>query len=287
MLDKELSVAMDLARTAGALILDYYTNGFEAEEKIGLDEFVEPVTIADKMASRLIVDGLSATFPNDGILSEEEPDSEHRLGCKRVWMIDPLDGTAGFIKRDGDFAVQIGLVESGKPILGVVYLPIGSTMFHATVNGGAFAGSGDFAARRLEVSAVTEMGMIRMAASRNHYSPKMKRVVDEFGIQSEVRRGSVGLKVGLIAESTADLYLHLSPHTKQWDTCAPQVILEEAGGRLTDMFGSAIEYNTPDIRNHNGILASNGVIHEASVSRLRLLLNEFGRRPHRLTNPVR
>ncbi|HNU09242.1 MAG TPA: inositol monophosphatase family protein, partial [Pyrinomonadaceae bacterium] len=113
--------------------------------------------------------------------------------------------------------------------------------------------------------------------SRNHYSPRMKRVVDTFRVAREIRRGSVGLKIGLIARREADLYIHLSPHTKQWDTCAPQIILEEAGGHLTDIFGGSITYNTPDVRNHNGILASNHTVHEESVEKLGILLSEFGR----------
>lgn len=282
MLSSELSTAIDLARKAGVVILEFYKNGFEAEEKIGADDFVEPVTIADKTASRIIVEGLESEFPDDGILSEEEPDTHHRLSKSRVWMIDPLDGTAGFIKRDGDFAVQIGLVENGSPILGVVHLPNENSTYFAIKNGGAFVTHSDDSPLPLEVSDETEFPRINMAASRNHYSPRMKRVVDAFRVKREIRRGSVGLKIGLIARREADLYIHLSPHTKQWDTCAPQIILEEAGGRLTDIFGGSITYNTRDIRNHNGILASNSAVHQSSVEKLGALLNEFGR--HRVTS---
>ncbi len=281
MLSSELSTAIDLAREAGDVILEFYRNGFEAEEKIGADNFVEPVTIADKTASRIIVDGLESRFPGDGILSEEEPDTHHRLSRSRVWMIDPLDGTAGFIKRDGDFAVQIGLVENGWPILGVVHLPNENVTYFAAKDVGAFVTTGDESPRRLEVSGESDLTRINMAASRNHYSPRMKRVVDAFRVAREIRRGSVGLKVGLIARRKADLYIHLSPHTKQWDTCAPQIILEEAGGHLTDIFGGRIAYNTPDVRNHNGILASNRTVHEESVEKLGILLSEFGR--HKMT----
>lgn len=278
MLSSELSIAIDLAKKAGDVILEFYENGFEAEEKIGADDFVEPVTIADKTASRIIVEALAKEFPDDGILSEEEPDTHHRLSRSRVWMIDPLDGTAGFIKRDGDFAVQIGLVENGTPILGVVHLPNENTTYFASDGAGAFVSNGDESPRRLEVSSESDLSLINMAASRNHYSSRMKRVVDEFGVSREIRRGSVGLKIGLIARTEADLYIHLSPHTKQWDTCAPEIILEEAGGRLTDIFGGKITYNTRDIRNHNGILASNSAVHDKSVQLLRSLLDEFGRK---------
>ena len=97
------------------------------------------------------------------------------------------------------------------------------------------------------------------------------------GIEEEVRRGSVGIKVGLIIEQQCDLYIHLSPRTKQWDTCAPEVILTEAGGRMTDVFGGPLLYNTPDVLNRNGLVASNGAAHAEVIARLGPLLEEFGR----------
>ena len=107
----------------------------------------------------------------------------------------------------------------------------------------------------------------------------MERVVDLFGFRKEVRRGSVGVKVGLITEREADIYLHLSPGTKQWDTCAPEIILHEAGGRLTDLFGLPLRYNDARIDNRNGIVATNGPSHEMVIERLQPLLREFGRIP--------
>src|SRR5688500_4970992 len=110
MLQHELETAIELARRAGEVILEHYKTDFATEYKIGVDDHSEPVTIADRDASRVIVEGLSAAFPNDGVLSEEEADDlAVRMGKDRVWIIDPIDGTAGYVKRDGDFAVQIGL----------------------------------------------------------------------------------------------------------------------------------------------------------------------------------
>src|SRR5207244_7192263 len=107
---------------------------------------------------------------------------------------------------------------------------------------GAWIEEGDQSAVRMLVSKQTKPGEMILASSRSHRSPRMERVVSEFGFKNEMRRGSVGVKIGLIAEQKADLYLHLSPSTKQWDTCAPQIILEEAGGRLTDLFGLPMRY---------------------------------------------
>jgi 3'(2'), 5'-bisphosphate nucleotidase len=107
----------------------------------------------------------------------------------------------------------------------------------------------------------------------------MDQVVQAFGLKEEVNRGSVGIKVGLIVEQQCDLYVHLSPQTKQWDTCAPEIILSEAGGRLTDLFGLTLGYNRSDLQNRNGIVASNGVAHPQIIQTLAPLLADFGRTP--------
>jgi len=277
MLEKELETAIALARKASATILDFYENGFEIEEKIHADNFSEPVTIADRTASRIIVEGLSDTFPNDGILSEEEFDDMKRLDKQRVWIIDPLDGTQGFINKNGDFAVQIGLAVNGEAVLGVVYLPLEDVLYFASKDEGAWMIENDKTPKRLEVSGETDFARMNLAVSRNHRSPRMSLVVESLGLKKEIRRGSVGLKIGLMAQKICDLYIHLSPRTKHWDTCAPEIILREAGGRMTDLFGEKIIYNTPDVHNYNGVLASNGIAHDLTVARLKPLLTEFGR----------
>lgn len=276
-LSKELETAKELARIAGKVTLEHYAREIIAEEKLGIDNHYEPVTAADKAASRLIVDGLAQAFPHDAILSEEETDNiEERLGHERVWIIDPIDGTAGFVKKDGDFAVQIGLAEHGKPVVGVVLLPFHGVIYYATKNGGAFRQDLK-GIEQLRTSTETDFGKMMMAVSRNHPSSNIRAVLQSFGVKGELNRGSVGLKIGLIAEQTCDLYIHLSHRTKFWDTCAPEIILEEAGGRLTDLFGEDFKYDIADVQNYGGIVATNGTAHAETIDRLRPLLNEFGR----------
>lgn len=278
MLEQELEAAIALARTAGEAIRKYYALEIIAEQKFGIDNFAEPVTAADREASRIIVEGLAEIFPEDAILSEEETDElEGRLSSDRVWIIDPIDGTTGFIKKDGDFAVQIGLAENGVAILGVVYLPAADILYSAVRGGGSFVTRNGGPAKMLHVSAKTDFAEMDLAVSRDHRSPKISRIVRELGLRKEIGRGSVGVKVGMIAEQTCDLYIHLSHRTKFWDTCGPQVILEEAGGKLTDLFGNAIRYDLGDVQNLNGILASNGAAHESAAENLKPLLQEFGR----------
>lgn len=281
MLINELETAIDLSLSAGKLILKHYDTDFAAEEKLGADNYSEPVTIADREASRLIVDGLAAEFAHDAILSEEEPDDvERRLATRRVWIIDPLDGTAGFVKKDGDFSVQIGLAIDGKAVLGVVYQPFHDHLIFAVKGSGALLREQDGEPVRLHTSQNTSLPNLKLAMSRNHASPRMKRVIEHFGFTEIIRRGSVGLKVGLIAEQVCDIYIHPSPRTKIWDTCAPQIILEEAGGKFTDLFGGKMTYDRADVQNHDGILASNEAVHANAVEHLLPVLAEFGRVPH-------
>jgi 3'(2'), 5'-bisphosphate nucleotidase len=276
--DHELSVALDLAREAGAAILDIYEGPLDIQQKFGADDR-EPVTQADTLANEIIVTRLRQEFPDDGILAEESIDTPHRLDKSRVWMIDPLDGTTGFIDGNGDFAVQIGLTENGKCLLGVVYQPLTGVLYRAVRDRGAWIERPDYEPEQVFVSTNREISTMRLAASRTHRSPRMDQVVQAFGLQEEVRRGSVGIKVGLIVEQQCDLYIHLSPRTKQWDTCAPEIILHEAGGAITDLFGRPLGYNKPEVQNRNGVVASNRVAHAKIIESLKPLLVQFDRQP--------
>jgi 3'(2'), 5'-bisphosphate nucleotidase len=276
---RELAVASELARDAGAILLKHYHSPFLVEQKVNALKEIEEVTAADREANDLIVRRLAAEFPEDGILAEESADTERRLEKQRVWMIDPMDGTKNFIQRDGDFAVQIGLAVDGQSVAGVVYQPVREVLYRAARGAGSWIEQPEKEAARMSVSTVTIPNQMILASSRSHRSPRMERVVDLFGFRNEVRRGSVGVKIGLITERQADLYLHLSPSTKQWDTCAPEIILVEAGGRLTDLFGQPLRYNGVRVDNRNGIVATNGAAHEMVIENLQPLLREFGRQP--------
>ncbi len=276
--DHEMSVALELAREAGAAILDLYEGPLDIEQKSGADDR-EPVTQADKLANEIIVQRLRAEFPDYGILAEESIDTAHRLDKSRVWMIDPLDGTTGFIEGNGDFAVQIGLTENGQCVLGVVYQPLTGVLYRAVRDGGTWIERPQHKPEQAHVSDQSKLSMMRLAASRSHRSPRMDKVVEAFGLQEEVLRGSVGIKIGLIVEQQCDLYVHLSPRTKQWDTCAPEIILHEAGGCLTDIFGRPLSYNKAEVQNRNGVVASNGAAHARIIESLRPLLAQFGRVP--------
>ncbi len=278
--ERELRAAVELARAAGAAALGYYGGPLRVEHK---DEFDEPVTQADRAVNELIVSSLRAQFPDDGILAEESVDTKTRLARERVWMVDPLDGTKGFIAGTGDFAVQIGLADKGEAVLGVVYAPATDVMYWAARGAGAWVerpvetAEQSTKTERLRVSENTELATMRLAESRSHRGPKMDTVVRALGIREEIKSHSVGVKVGLIVERQCDVYIHLSPKTKQWDTCAPEAVLREAGGLMTDLWGEPLRYNTPNVMNRNGLVSTNGAAHTEVIARLRPLLAEFGR----------
>ncbi|HLA13002.1 MAG TPA: 3'(2'),5'-bisphosphate nucleotidase CysQ [Pyrinomonadaceae bacterium] len=274
----ELQLALCLAKEAGAAIMSFYNGPLHIEQKKDAHDY-EPVTQADMIANDIIVRGLARAFPDDGILAEESLDTSRRLRKDRVWMVDPLDGTNGFIDGNGDFAVQIGLAEGGACVMGVVYQPVTGSVYHAVRGGGSWIQLGDSPPRRAQVSTNDDLQKMTLAASRSHRSPRMDQVVRALGVTREVRRGSVGVKVGLIIEQQCDLYVHLSPRTKQWDTCAPDIILKEAGGRLTDLFGAELRYNDAEVQNRNGLVASNGLVHAETLSTLSPVLEAFGRVP--------
>ena len=278
--ERELRACVELARRAGEAALAYYGKPMRVEHK---GEFDEPVTQADRAVNELVVRALREEFPEDGILAEESVDTGRRIGRERVWMIDPIDGTKGFIAGTGDFCVQIGLAVGGRAALGVLYAPATDVLYWAARGHGAWVvrptseADESVKVERLSVTAETELGRMRLAESRSHRGPRMESVVNVLGVRAEVRSHSVGIKVGLLVEKQADLYIHLSPKTKQWDTCAPEAVLAEAGGRMTDVWGDPLRYNTPDVLNRNGLVASNGAAHEEVIARLGPLLAEWGR----------
>jgi len=266
-LARELEVARRLALEAGEVALRYHGTDLKVERK---DEG-EPVTRADKEANAVIVGGLTREFPDDALLAEETPDDGSRLRKDRVWMVDPIDGTRDFIRGRDGFSVMIGLCTAGRPALGVVWQPIGRRLYFATRGEGAWMSEGDAAAARIHVSDVRTPEHIRLVASKSHRTPVIDEVRARLGISDELNVGSVGLKLGLIARGLRDLYVNPSSKSSAWDTCGPEAILVEAGGRLTDLWGREIDYRAPDVRNRDGLVASNGHLHELVLEKIRPL----------------
>ena len=260
----ELEVAREAALQAGALILRYHKTDVVVDRKAG----DEPVTRADREASDLIVDALRRAFPADLIVSEEATgDLSLVASAPRIWFIDPLDGTRDFIRGHTGFAVMIGLCEAGRPCLGAVYQPTGERLFLAVRGQGATLESPE-GRGPLRCSEVADLTRIRLVASKSHRTGKIDEVKGALGIADELNVGSVGLKLGLIALAERDLYVNPSSKSSAWDTCAPEAILLEAGGRITDLEGQPLRYDREELKNDRGLIASNGIVHDEVVAKL-------------------
>jgi 3'(2'), 5'-bisphosphate nucleotidase len=212
------------------------------------------------------------------VLAEESKDDPSRLGKRRVWIVDPLDGTMEFIAHNGEFCIMIGLATEGKPVVGVVYQPIDDKLYAAAEGIGVFVE--EFGDRlRLRVSRATDIRRFRLVVSRSHRPPILNNVIAHLGVQRERSIGSVGLKIGLIARGQADFYVHPNAGTREWDTCAPEVIIREAGGVITDCWNRPLRYNQPDVYRRFGLLASNGTRHSQLSVLVAEVLDEAGVEP--------
>lgn len=269
-MQKELETAKELALGAGAILMDHFEKSVSVDWKAPGD----PVTAADREANDLIVSGLKRAFPEHGVLSEEEEDDLSRLHRTYVWMIDPMDGTREFIDHREDFAVQIGLVTGGIPVLGVVYQPPKDKLYYAAAGMGTFLETGG-SRSRLHVSTEQTASMMTVAVSRSHRSARVDAIINQLRIKESIAMGSVGLKVGLVCEGRAHLYIHPGGRTKLWDTCAPEAILREAGGRITDVSNQPLRYNISEYRNLNGLVVTNGVIHDRVIQVTQSVLATF------------
>jgi len=229
----------------------------------------DPVTSADMVANRAIKRTLRDQFPEHAILTEEEPNTWNRTGAEWVWMVDPLDGTKDFIKRNGEFVTMVGLTHNGEPTVGVVVHPATGLEFYACKGLGAFRSSlsqGD-SLSQVRIQENPDLSQLRIAVSRSHRDPKIDRLIELLRIRAEIPSGSVGRKMSMVIEGVADLYVHPARGTKLWDTCACDVIASEAGGVLLSGTGENISYKRPsgDVENPYGLLLCSATIQDTVV----------------------
>lgn len=239
-----ISALEPIARAAGDAILAIYRQPFAVEYK--QDE--SPLTAADQGAHEVIVQALARLTPDIPVLSEESDAQtmQARLGWSRYWLVDPLDGTKEFVSRNGEFTVNIALIDHGRPVWGLVYAPVLDKLWY----GGKGIGAWRVADGKHEAIQTRphEAGQAwRVVGSRNHLSQETLDYLAPFGEIELVSMGS-SLKFCIIAEGGAELYPRLAP-TCEWDTAAAQAVLEGAGGSVTQLDGSALAYNKPDILN--------------------------------------
>jgi 3'(2'), 5'-bisphosphate nucleotidase len=230
-----------LAHTAGEKILTIYNSDFAIEQK----EDRSPLTAADLASHHAIVAGLKELTPGVPILSEESstlPYAQRSL-WQRYWLVDPLDGTREFIKRNGEFTVNIALIEGGVPVLGVVHVPVSGVSYLACRGYGAFKQEPGRNPNPIRVRKLPD-GPVMVVGSRSHRGDSLNRFLENLGDHEMVGMGS-SLKLCLVAEGAADIYPRLGP-TSEWDTAAAQCVVEQAGGHVTDTDMQPLRYNTRD-----------------------------------------
>lgn len=241
---KYLEAVEQVARAAGERILAIYQRGFSVNEK----QDGSPLTEADEAAHAAIVEGLASLVPGMPILSEEaaEIPYEQRAGWQRFWLVDPLDGTKEFISRNGEFTVNIALIEQGRPVLGVVYVPVTGVTYLGADEHGAFRRDSAHGLQPIRANA-QRAGSLRVVASRSHADDNLRTYLSQLGEHELVSMGS-SLKFCLVAEGSADIYPRLGP-TMEWDTGAAQCVVEAAGGRIVTLDNQPLRYNKPSLRN--------------------------------------
>lgn len=259
---QELEDVIRLVKIAGERILEVYQGEFQVYQK----EDKSPVTQADFASQEIILSGLRNY--GYGFLSEESEDDISRLSKDKVWIIDPLDGTSDFVERTGEFSVIVGLAKRNQPILGVVYLPVKEKLYFAEQGEGAYLVESGRSVK-LKVSDVSDISQARFVVSRFHFSNLEREFIVRNKIEQFVQAGSTGIKLGLIAEGKADAYLTFTERTYQWDICAPELILKEAGGEISDLRGKSFVYNREEVRNLHGVAASNKKIHRQLIQNVR------------------
>lgn len=236
----DIKALISIATEAGDAILAIYRQDFAVYEK----NDASPLTEADLASHRVIVDALKQLTPEIPVLSEEDADIpfEERSSWSAYWLIDPLDGTKEFIKKNDEFTVNIALIRNGKAVAGVVHVPATGVTYYGEAGKGAYRiENGETTGIHVTAQAQTPL---RVAGSRSHAGSSLQQFLENVGDHEIVSMGS-SLKLCLVADGKADIYPRLGP-TSEWDTAAAQAVVEAAGGMVTDTEGKPLRYNTKE-----------------------------------------
>lgn len=252
-MDISIDAVCNIAVQAGGSILDVYEKAFEVEYK----EDKSPLTAADKASHRIIADELRKLYPHIPILSEEGKNVSfsERKTWERFWLVDPLDGTKEFIKRNGEFTVNIALIEGGRPVMGVIYIPVEDVLYYAEQDKGAWKQNKEDKPAEIHVKEKPNGDGLVVVQSRSHPSDELQRYLETLPVKESIARGS-SLKLCAVADGSADIYPRLGP-TWEWDTAAGHAIVEAAGGYVVDRNKASLRYNKEIIKNDHFIAVSN------------------------------
>jgi len=243
----DIQQVIHMSRIAGEEILKIYND----ESLFNIVDYKSddsPLTLADKKSHEVIAEQLENLYPDIPLLSEEGKDIpyEERMAWEVFWLVDPLDGTKEFIKRNGEFTVNIALMEGGHPVLGVIYAPVLDTFYYGIKNEGSYKIKGDKKSQ-LKISEKKKEGLVAVR-SRSHASPEEEEIFQKHHVTKFISVGS-SLKFCMVADGKADLYYRHGP-TMEWDTGAGQAIVENVGCQMTNIeSGERFSYNKPSLLN--------------------------------------
>ena len=256
---------ISIAKTAGEAILRVYSTDFDVVKK----NDNSPLTEADLAAHQVITQSLSKLTPGIPILSEEAANVSFntRSLWQQYWLIDPLDGTREFIKRNGEFTVNIALIDNHLPVLGVVYAPVTGLLYYASHQQGAYKQPANSLPKQIHTR-LLNLNQTTVAGSRSYSNEKMQQFMvhlqNSTGVRPELISMGSSLKICLVAEGLADVYPRLGP-TSEWDTAAAHCVLQEAGGDIVDMFNQTLRYNAKDALLNPSFFAKGDQVHNWSV----------------------
>lgn len=254
-----------IARAAGDAIMTVYQSGETGTTHKADDS---PLTLADLAAHQVIVTGLAQLSPSYPILSEEAAgiSYDERARWTTYWLVDPLDGTKEFIKRNGEFTVNIALIENGVPVLGVVYAPVLDVCYYAAAGLGAHIQRGAASPLAIQVKTAAADEVVQVVASRSHSDARTQALLDKLAAHQCISMGS-SLKLCLVAEGAAHFYPRLGP-TMEWDTAAAHAVVRAAGGRVCQANGEELSYNKANLLNPEFFVLSKTDNHLLGLARL-------------------
>lgn len=283
---KDLQSILELIRPIGWRASEILRSYYRGDKRDDLnveykdDKGKDPVTAADLAVSNYILQKLRSELGSEdfGYISEETYQKQDgKNNSEWVWIIDPLDGTKDFINKTGEYAIHIALVRNKRPELALVAIPEAEKLYYAIKGGGTFVETLDGNRKSVRVSERENPQDLTLVVSRSHRNDKLNYLLDKLPLKNQKSVGSVGGKIVAIIEQQADIYISLSGKSapKDWDMAAPELILTEAGGKYTHFDGTPLQYNTGDINQWGGLLASNGKCHEMLCKESETIIEEF------------
>jgi 3'(2'), 5'-bisphosphate nucleotidase len=264
--ESERRAALDAAEQAGRKLRELYEQ-FRAIPNAPADISTE----ADRQSQEIILTLLRRQFPADALCAEEETPS--LLGVPRtgprLWIVDPIDGTRGFARKNGEFSVMIGFVHRGEPVVGVILEPAKNRLTYAVQGEGCWRkDGGDAEAKRCRVTATIELATATLTQSHSKEPGKPSQEVMAIGPARVIETYSAGIKLAQVARGEADVYLNTYENFHDWDIAAGHILVVEAGGKVTGLKGQILRYGEPGAWQRHGLLGTNGLIHEAAVQAL-------------------